>query len=116
MLSGGEQQRLAFARLLIHRPTMIILDEAISALDDESQGALMDLFRTELPGSLVISVANRPKLARYHNRQINLKKQKTGTRAIDRLRKVTGWTKMRSALASAWKLRTGASASPGSQS
>ncbi len=115
MLSGGEQQRLAFARLIIHRPSMVILDEAISALDDESQASLMNLFQTELPGSLVISVANRPKLARYHNRQINLKKQKAGTRAVDRLRKMTGWTKVRSALASARKIRSrpGASPTPG---
>ena len=36
-LSGGEQQRLAFVRLLLHKPDIVVMDEATSALDPESQ-------------------------------------------------------------------------------
>ena len=45
ILSGGEKQRLAFARLILQEPDIIVLDEATSALDPSSQDQLMDLLR-----------------------------------------------------------------------
>jgi vitamin B12/bleomycin/antimicrobial peptide transport system ATP-binding/permease protein len=79
VLSGGEQQRLAFARMLINPPTLAILDEATSALDEESQARLMELFRFRLPATTVISVSHRPSLARFHSRQIHLRREADGT-------------------------------------
>ncbi len=99
ILSGGEQQRVAFARLLIQRPSLVILDEATSALDEDSQAQLMQLFQSEMPGVSVISVAHRPSLARYHSRQITLKHQKSGARAFDRMRQLTTWSRLRDAIA-----------------
>ena len=99
ILSGGEQQRVAFARLLIHKPTLIILDEATSALDEANQSRVMELFDTELPNASLISVAHRPSLMRYHSRQITLRKAKAGARATERIRQLTAWSKMRDALA-----------------
>ena len=60
VLSGGEQQRLAFARLLLHKPEWVFMDEATSALDEEQQESLMGLFTKELAGTTVVSIAHRP--------------------------------------------------------
>ena len=72
VLSGGEKQRLAFARLLAQRPDIVILDEATSALDSEGQDSMMELFRDELADCTLISVGRRPELAEYHNRTLML--------------------------------------------
>jgi vitamin B12/bleomycin/antimicrobial peptide transport system ATP-binding/permease protein len=81
-LSGGEKQRLAFARLLIHKPNLIVLDEATSALDPESQEHLMQLINNELPEATIISVGHRPELEAFHERKLVLKHQIGGARLI----------------------------------
>src|SRR5207248_9143196 len=50
-LSGGEKQRLAFGRLLLHNPDIVVLDEATSALDEKSQDKMMEIVIRELPRS-----------------------------------------------------------------
>jgi putative ATP-binding cassette transporter len=105
VLSGGEQQRLAFARLLVHRPGLVILDEALSALDDHSQSTLIELFKSELPGSLLISVANRGELAKHHNQQVTLVYEATGSRTVDHLRRMTGINKIKSTVQRLKKVR-----------
>lgn len=60
ILSLGEQQRIAFARLLVNKPSMVILDEASSALDLKSEARLHG-FLIET-GATVISVGHRPSL------------------------------------------------------
>ena len=72
MLSGGEQQRVAFARALLHRPDFLFLDEATSALDETTEAALYRAVLRELPGSAVISVAHRASLAQYHEHQLEI--------------------------------------------
>jgi putative ATP-binding cassette transporter len=81
-LSGGEKQRLAFARLLIHRPDLIVLDEATSALDTESQKRLMSLLNDKMPDATVISVGHRPELEAYHGRKLVLEHRAGGARLI----------------------------------
>lgn len=97
-LSGGEQQRLAVARLLVHRPGMIILDDAMSALDDQSQANFIEMIRAEMPNALLISVANRPHLAAYFSQQITLTKEATGSRTSDLIRKITAWNTLKGAM------------------
>lgn len=64
LLSLGEQQRVAFARLLISRPKYAILDEATSALDIGNEKNLYEhLLETE---TTFISVGHRPSLSQYH--------------------------------------------------
>lgn len=71
-LSGGEQQRLAFARLLIDPPDIIIMDEATSALDEVSEAKMMEFLRTDLARVTVIGVARRSGLDEYFEREITL--------------------------------------------
>ena len=77
LLSGGEQQRIAFARLLVHRPDIVFMDESTSALDVESQDSMMSLFRNELSRCTVVSVAHRPELEEYHHRRLSLRRHGT---------------------------------------
>lgn len=58
-LSGGELQRLALARLLLHRPRFAILDEATSALDQQAEAALLALIRERLPQTSLLIIAHR---------------------------------------------------------
>ena len=69
-LSGGEKQRLAFARLLLHSPDIVVLDEATSALDEKSQDKMMEIVIRELPKATIVSVAHRVELEAFHSRKI----------------------------------------------
>src|SRR5262249_8141009 len=83
ILSGGEKQRLAFARLFLHRPDIIVLDEATAALDSRSQGRLMRLLSREFTDATVISIGHRPELAAFHHRKIFLERSRTGAKLVD---------------------------------
>jgi putative ATP-binding cassette transporter len=79
-LSLGEQERLAFARLLLHKPAWVFLDEATAALDEDSQRRLMALFDDELKQATVLSIGHRPDLAVYHTRTLQLVHGRDGDR------------------------------------
>jgi len=81
-LSGGEKQRLAFARLLLHRPDIIVLDEATSALDEAGQDNIMKLLHDELSDATIVSVAHRPELEQFHSRKITLERRKGGAKLV----------------------------------
>lgn len=85
-LSLGEQQRLAFARLLLQRPDWVFLDEATSALDEENQDAMMRIFEEEIPESGLVSIGHRPGLDRYHHRTLSLQRAEGGARLVVRRR------------------------------
>ena len=75
ILSLGEQQRLAFARILLIRPDWIFLDEATSALDEPRERALYELLHQELPAASIISVGHRSTLFVLHDTELHLKDQ-----------------------------------------
>ena len=81
-LSGGEKQRLAFARLFLHNPDIVVLDEATSALDAKSQDKMMELLIKELPGATLVSVAHRAELEDFHSRKIVLARRKGGAKLV----------------------------------
>jgi putative ATP-binding cassette transporter len=82
ILSGGEKQRLAFARVLIQHPETIIMDEATAALDPPSQEQLMRLLLERLPEATVISVGHRPELEAFHTRKLVLEYRADGARLV----------------------------------
>lgn len=77
-LSGGEQQRFAFARILIHPPDVVIMDEPTSSLDELSQFRMMEYMRDLLAETTVVHVGHRPGLERFHDREIHLVRLKGG--------------------------------------
>ncbi len=79
-LSLGQQQRIAFARLLLHRPDWIFMDEATSALDDEGQAAMLRLFDEELKSATVLCIAHRAGFETFHTRTIRLVKTSNGSK------------------------------------
>jgi vitamin B12/bleomycin/antimicrobial peptide transport system ATP-binding/permease protein len=81
-LSGGEKQRLAFARLLLHNPDIVVLDEATSALDEKSQDKMMEMVTSELPKATIVSVAHRVELEAFHSRKIVLERRKGGAKLV----------------------------------
>jgi len=78
ILSPGEQQRLAFGRLLLARPTAALLDEATSAMDEGLEDAMYRLLREQLPDTLLASVGHRSSLYRHHAVQLVLSGDGTG--------------------------------------
>ncbi len=72
LLSPGEQQRIAFARLLAINPKAVFLDEATSAVDEALEFLLYNLLRTELPDCIVVSVSHRSTIEQHHDRELAL--------------------------------------------
>ena len=71
-LSLGEQQRLAFARVLVARPRLCVLDEATSALDLANEAAMYGALAA-VPGLTYVSVGHRPSLVDFHARRLDVK-------------------------------------------
>jgi putative ATP-binding cassette transporter len=80
-LSGGEKQRLAFSRILLHNPDIVVLDEATAALDPKSQDKLMELL-LDLPNVTLLSVGHRPELEAFHTRKIVLERRRGGAKLV----------------------------------
>jgi putative ATP-binding cassette transporter len=72
VLSPGEQQRVAFARILLTKPRAVFLDESTSALDQGLEHALYQLLRDELPDCVVVSVSHRSAVEQFHDQQLEL--------------------------------------------
>jgi putative ATP-binding cassette transporter len=71
-LSLGEQQRIVFARALLMKPDVLLMDEATSAIDEFSEAALFRMLRSELPEVAIVSSGHRSSLGALHHRSMNL--------------------------------------------
>jgi vitamin B12/bleomycin/antimicrobial peptide transport system ATP-binding/permease protein len=72
MLSLGEQQRLAIARVLLQEPDYLFLDEATASLDEAAEGSLYRLLHERLKGTTIISIGHRSTLRAFHRRRFEL--------------------------------------------
>ena len=72
ILSLGEQQRVAFARVILAKPDIIFLDESTSALDEKTEAMMYQLLRQNLPNAAILSIGHRSTLYQYHERQLHL--------------------------------------------
>jgi putative ATP-binding cassette transporter len=86
-LSGGEQQRLAIARVLLKKPKWIFADEATSALDEATESSVYKrlLALVQSAQGAIISIAHRPTVAAFHNQYWALKKLPEGAPALYQL-------------------------------
>jgi vitamin B12/bleomycin/antimicrobial peptide transport system ATP-binding/permease protein len=94
-LSGGEKQRLAFARIFLHNPDIIVLDEATAALDPESQDKLMELLSKAPEHTTLLSVGHRPELEAFHSRKIVLERRRGGAKLVSDIKLVRKPGRMR---------------------
>jgi len=80
-LSGGEQQRLAIARVLLRKPRWIFADEATSALDESTEAEMYNRLsgHVQQAQGAIISIAHRPSVAAYHASRWTLEPQPAGT-------------------------------------
>jgi putative ATP-binding cassette transporter len=69
VLSGGEQQRLAFARAVLNKPDWLFLDEATASLPEDAQDALYRLIKERLPRTTLVSIGHRASLRSHHERE-----------------------------------------------
>ena len=79
-LSGGEQQRLAIARVLLKKPSWILADEATSALDEAAEKTVYEKLLAHVASvhGALVSIAHKPSVAAFHNRQWTLVKRPEG--------------------------------------
>ena len=66
VLSGGEQQRVAFARALIARPDVLLLDEAVTTLEEADGRELYRLLAERMPDTIILSIGRAATLGAVH--------------------------------------------------
>ena len=81
-LSPGEQQRIAFARVLLQKPSLIFLDESTSAIDEGQEFAIYSMLNERLPNSIIVSVTHRGTVKEHHDHHLQLNGD--GTWQLDR--------------------------------
>jgi putative ATP-binding cassette transporter len=81
-LSPGEQQRIAFARVLVQKPDWLFLDEATSAVDEATEANLYRLLRERLAKTTVFSIGHRPTLRPFHARLLMVRPGGSGPASI----------------------------------
>src|SRR5262245_45155590 len=83
-LSGGEQQRVAVARALVHRPAVVFADEPTGNLDSESTQSILDLFlRLNADGQTIVMVTHNPGVAAAAGRTVAMRDGRIEQRVID---------------------------------
>lgn len=79
VLGAGERQRIAVARVLLHSPDVIVVDDGLSALEPEAQRALLDQIVAELPHAAVLNLGQRERSDGFHQRRLTLQARSGGS-------------------------------------
>ncbi len=77
-LSGGEQQRVALARVFLQRPAWLFLDEATAAIDESAELVFYHKLRSELPDLTYVTIAHRASLRNVHSRHLRIEQHPEG--------------------------------------
>jgi putative ATP-binding cassette transporter len=77
-----EQQRLAFARLLLHQPRWVLIDDAMGALDEEHRQLMLSIFEHELADAAVISIGRSPAHNGFYSRVLHLRRLSDGAAPV----------------------------------
>jgi vitamin B12/bleomycin/antimicrobial peptide transport system ATP-binding/permease protein len=79
-LTHDDQQKLAVARLLLHKPRWIMLDEAIDYLDEDARGLVLDVFSQELADSAIVNIGRADTQGGFFTRVLHLIEDPQGER------------------------------------
>lgn len=82
LMSGGEQQRLAIARALLHKPDFLFLDEATASMDEALEKQMYEILLARLPGTAITSIAHNPALEGFHQRRLKLQPTGDGMKLV----------------------------------
>jgi putative ATP-binding cassette transporter len=82
-LSGGEKQRVALVRAMLHKPKWLFLDESTSALDEKAEADMYEALREALPETTIISIGHRGSLAALHDRRVAIERSPSGGRIVE---------------------------------
>jgi putative ATP-binding cassette transporter len=85
-LSTGERQRLSIARLILHRPDVVILDDALTALDETTRAELLGRLRALVPDAAILNVGQSPRLVPGASRSVALERHGDGAVLRDEVR------------------------------
>jgi putative ATP-binding cassette transporter len=83
MLSLGEQQRLAIARVILLEPDFLFLDEATASLDEAAEASLYRLLQERLKGATIVSIGHRSTLGAFHRRRFEVAPSETASQVRD---------------------------------
>ena len=83
MLSLGEQQRLAIARVILIEPDFLFLDEATASLDEAAEASLYRLLHERLKGATIVSIGHRSTLGAFHRRRFEVTPSETVSQVRD---------------------------------
>jgi vitamin B12/bleomycin/antimicrobial peptide transport system ATP-binding/permease protein len=83
MLSLGEQQRLAIARVILQAPDFLFLDEATASLDEPAEASLYRLLHERLKGTTIVSIGHRSTLGAFHRRRVEVVRSEQASEVRD---------------------------------
>lgn len=81
-LSGGEQQRISFARILLHKPGILVLDEITAALDENAGKSLYKDMTEKLPDTIIVSIAHNAHIMPFHTLHAHLENKRIAVKSL----------------------------------